>query len=49
VVLVIDADKTDRAAVSRAAHILNRGGDRTLGIVFNRQRLYTPRWIARMS
>jgi uncharacterized protein involved in exopolysaccharide biosynthesis/Mrp family chromosome partitioning ATPase len=46
VILVIDADKTDRAAVSRATQILNRGVDRTLGIVFNKKHYYTPRWLS---
>jgi Mrp family chromosome partitioning ATPase len=46
VILVIDADKTDRAAVARATQILNRGGNRLLGIVFNQKRSYTPRWLS---
>ena len=46
VILVIDADKTDRAAVARTTQILNRGGDRVMGIVFNRKRIYTPRWLS---
>jgi Mrp family chromosome partitioning ATPase len=46
VILVIDADKTDRAAVARATQMLNRGVDRTLGVVFNRKRSYTPRWLS---
>ena len=46
VILIIDADKTNRAVVSRAAQILNRGGERMLGIVFNQKRFYTPRWLS---
>ena len=49
VILVIDADKTDRTAVSRATQILNRGGDRTAGNRFQSKTFLYPAMVVHLD
>ena len=47
VVLVLEAERTSAAASETTIEAIERAGGKILGFVFNKRRLYMPRWLYR--
>lgn len=47
VVLVLEAEKTSAATSEATIEAIERAGGKILGFVFNKRRLYMPRWLYR--
>lgn len=45
VVLVVDADGTRAWQAQRSVDVIEAGGGRIIGLVFNKRRFYIPRWL----
>jgi protein-tyrosine kinase len=47
VILVLEADATPARAAENTLEAIERSGGKNLGIVFNKRRIYMPRWLFR--
>jgi protein-tyrosine kinase len=47
VILVVEADATPARAAENTLEAIERSGGKILGIVFNKRRIYMPRWLFR--